>query len=244
LTDDDSEIDKSRPESSIPRHVAIIMDGNGRWATRQGKSRTEGHRAGTENVRRVIEEFVQSGVEYLTLFAFSTENWGRPTDEVSALIAILQEAIAREVDNLNAQGVQIRHLGSLDRLNPDLRSAIEHSIELTRDNDRLTLCVAFNYGGRAEILEAVKRIVADNVNPDEIDDKLFSEYLYTSSLPDPDLIIRTGGEMRLSNFLIWQAAYAEYYTTDVCWPDFDRHEIQKAIETYSLRSRRFGRTDD
>lgn len=243
-TDANSVVNESRSKLSIPRHVAIIMDGNGRWATRQGKTRTEGHRAGTQNVRRVIEEFVRSGVEYLTLFAFSTENWGRPSDEVSALISILQDAIAREVNNLHAQGVRILHLGNLARLNTDLRDAIEHSIELTRENTQLTLCIAFNYGGRAEILDAVKRIVAENVNADEIDEKLFSNYLYTSNVPDPDLIIRTGGEMRLSNFLIWQAAYAEYYATDVCWPDFDPQEIQKALEAYGQRSRRFGRMDD
>lgn len=242
-TDANAVTNEPRPELSIPRHVAIIMDGNGRWATRQGKTRTEGHQAGTENVRRVIEEFVRSGVEYLTLFAFSTENWGRPSDEVSALISILQDAIAREVDNLNAQGVRIRHLGSLERLNTDLRDAIERSIELTRKNTRLTLSVAFNYGGRAEILNAVKRMISENVKADEVDDKLFSDYLYTSSLPDPDLIIRTGGEMRLSNFLIWQAAYAEYYATDVCWPDFDSLEIQKALEVFGQRRRRFGRVD-
>ena len=233
-----------RPEMSTPRHVAIIMDGNGRWATRQGKTRTEGHQAGTENVRRVIEEFVRSGVECLTLFAFSTENWGRPSDEVSALISILQEAIAKEVDNLHAQGVKIQHLGNLERLNDHLRQAIVRSIELTRDNTRLTLCVAFNYGGRAEIVDAVKRIVAEGVDVEAIDDQLFSDHLYTSSVPDPDLIIRTGGEMRLSNFLIWQAAYAEYYATDVCWPDFDADEIHKALDAYRQRSRRFGRVDN
>jgi undecaprenyl diphosphate synthase len=243
-TDANVIVGESGLEISTPRHVAIIMDGNGRWATRQGKTRTEGHRAGTENVRRVIEAFVRSGVECLTLFAFSTENWGRPTDEVSALIEILQDAIAKEVDNLHAQGVRIQHLGSLDRLNTPLRHAIESSIKLTRENTRLTLCVAFNYGGRAEIMDAVKRIVADNVSVDDIDEKLFSEYLYTSSVPDPDLIIRTGGEMRLSNFLIWQAAYAEYYATDVCWPDFDSGEIEKALEAFRQRNRRFGRVDD
>ena len=243
-TDGHAVINESSRELSTPRHVAIIMDGNGRWATRQGKTRIEGHRAGTENVRPVIEEFVRSGVEYLTLFAFSTENWGRPSEEVSALISILQDAIAREVDNLHALGVKIRHLGNLDRLNADLREAINRSIELTRENTRLTLCIAFNYGGRAEILDAVKRIVAENVKADEIDDKLLSDYLYTSGMPDPDLIIRTGGEMRLSNFLIWQAAYAEYYATDVCWPDFDSYEIKKALEAFSQRSRRFGRVDD
>lgn len=231
-------------QASNPRHVAIIMDGNGRWATRQGLTRTEGHRAGTENVRRVIEAFVRSGVEYLSLYAFSTENWQRPDDEVSALISILQDAIASEVDELHAQGVQIRHLGSLDRLSPRLREAIERSIDLTRENTRLTLCVAFNYGGRAEILDAVRRIVSDAVQVDKIDDGLFADYLYTSGVPDPDLIIRTAGEMRLSNFLIWQAAYAEYYTTDVCWPDFDSSEVDRALEVYRRRKRRFGRVDD
>ena len=227
----------------LPRHVAIIMDGNGRWATKRGKSRTDGHRAGTENVRQVIEAFAGAGVEFLTLFAFSTENWDRPDDEVTALIAILQQSIARDVDRLHAQGVRIRHLGELDRLNPGLRRTIHDSIELTRLNARLTLSVAFNYGGRAEIVDAVRRIVADGVPAEEITDELFAGYLYTRDIPDPDLVIRTAGEMRISNFLLWQSAYAEYYTTNVLWPDFDQVEVGRALDVYSQRNRRFGRVD-
>ena len=229
---------KDRP---LPRHVAIIMDGNGRWATNRGKLRTDGHRAGTENVLQVIEAFAGAGVEFLTLFAFSTENWDRPDDEVTALIAILQESIARDIDRLHAQGVRIRHLGELDRLNPELKRAIHDSIALTRSNTRLTLSVAFNYGGRAEIIDAVRRIVADGVPAEEITDKLFAGYLYTHDIPDPDLIIRTAGEMRISNFLLWQSAYAEYYTTQVLWPDFDHEEVGRALDAYGQRVRRFGR---
>ena len=227
----------------LPRHVAIIMDGNGRWATRRGQSRTNGHRAGTDNVRQVIEAFASAGVEFLTLFAFSTENWDRPDSEVTALIAILQESIARDVGRLHNQGVRIRHLGDLDRLNPDLKNAIQDSIALTRSNSRLTLSVAFNYGGRAEIVDAVRRIVADGIPAEEITDELFAGYLYTRDIPDPDLIIRTAGEMRISNFLLWQSAYAEYYTTDTLWPDFDETEVGRALDADSQRVRRFGRVD-
>ncbi len=238
-----AEAERDPAEGPAPRHVAIIMDGNGRWATNRGRSRTDGHRAGTDNLRQVMEAFAGAGVEYLTLFAFSTENWDRPDSEVSALIAILQESIARDVSRLHTQGVRIRHLGELDRLNPGIRKAIRDSIELTRSNTRLTLSVAFNYGGRAEIIDAVRRIVADGVPADEISDQLFSGYLYTRDIPDPDLIIRTAGEMRISNFLLWQSAYAEYYTTNELWPDFDHVEVGRALEAYSQRVRRFGRVD-
>ena len=225
----------------VPAHVAIIMDGNGRWARSRGKPRSDGHRAGTDNVRRVIETFAQSGVSYLTLFAFSTENWARPTNEVEVLLDILREVIGREAQLLHEQGVRIRHVGRLDRLSPQLREAIVESVELTKDNGGLTLSVAFDYGGRAEILNAVKRILEDAVTPGEITEKLFRQYLYTTETPDPDLIIRTSGEMRLSNFLLWQSAYAEYYTTPVYWPDFDEREVVRALEAYGNRRRRFGR---
>jgi undecaprenyl diphosphate synthase len=205
--------------------------------------RTDGHQAGTANVQQVIEAFAVAGVEFLTLFAFSTENWDRPDDEVSALIAILQKSIARDVGKLHDQGVRIRHLGELDRLNPELRNAIHDSIALTRSNARLTLSVAFNYGGRAEIVDAVRRIVADGIPAEEITDKLFANYLYTRDIPDPDLIIRTAGEMRMSNFLLWQSAYAEYYTTNVLWPDFDHQDVGRALDAYSQRVRRFGRVN-
>ena len=226
-----------------PRHVAIIMDGNGRWAVRRGLSRSDGHRAGTENVRRTIEAFAQAGVKYLTLYAFSTENWERPTNEVDALIAIFRDVIGPESENLHQQGVRIRHLGSLQGLPDDLRQAIKTSIALTNDNDRLTLCVAFNYGARAEILSAVKRMIKDGLDPIGVDESSFATYLHTADIPDPDLIIRTAGEMRLSNFLLWQAAYAEFYSTSALWPDFDEVEVKKALEDYSRRRRKFGRVE-
>ena len=225
----------------VPAHVAIIMDGNGRWARSRGKPRSDGHRAGTDNVRRVIEIFAEFGVSYLTLFAFSTENWARPTNEVEVLLDILREVIGREAQLLHEQGVRIRHVGRLDRLSPQLREAILESVELTKDNGGLTLNVAFDYGGRAEILNAVKRILESGVTPGEVTEDLFRQYLYTAETPDPDLIIRTSGEMRLSNFLLWQSAYAEYYTTPAYWPDFDEREVVRALEAYGNRRRRFGR---
>ena len=226
-----------------PRHVAIIMDGNGRWAISREMSRSEGHRAGVANIRRTIKAFVEAGVEYLTLYAFSTENWGRPTDEVDALISIMLDVIGPESENLHEQGVRIRHIGSLERLPEDLRHAILNSIRMTDGNDRLTLCVAFNYGSRTEILDAVRKMMADGVDPAGVDEETFAAYLDTAGIPDPDLIIRTAGEMRLSNFLLWQAAYSEFYCTSVLWPDFDEVEVEKALRSYARRERRFGRLD-
>ena len=224
-----------------PNHVAIIMDGNGRWARSRGKPRPEGHRAGTDNVRRIIEAFSRHHVNYLTLFAFSTENWERPDDEVKSLIGILSEVVKREVENLHHQGVQIRHLGRLDRLSPQLQEAIRDAVELTQYNQGMTLSVAFDYGGRAEILDAVRRIVADHISPDDVSEELFERYLQTGDFPDPDLVIRTAGEMRMSNFLLWQSAYAEYYATPVLWPDFGESEVEDALAAYSRRQRRFGK---
>ncbi len=224
----------------IPAHVAIIMDGNGRWALRRGLPRLAGHRAGTENIRRVIECFARHGVKYLTLYAFSTENWSRPEEEVQGLMEILKEVLDREVENLHRQGARLLHIGNLEVLDPDLQAAVRRAIHLTRANDRITVAVAFNYGGRAEILEAVRRIIAAGVRPEEVTEELFARYLHTAGLPDPDLIIRTAGEQRLSNFLIWQAAYAEYYFTPVLWPDFDEAEVARALEAYARRERRFG----
>ena len=220
------------------------MDGNGRWAINRGMSRSDGHRAGTENVRRAIEAFAQAGVKYLTLYAFSTENWNRPSSEVDTLISIIQEVIGPESANLHDLGVRIRHIGTLQRLPNDLRRAIEASIALTQHNDRLTLCVAFNYGSRAEIMEAVKRMLAQGVDPDSVDEESFSAQLDTVGIPDPDLIIRTAGEMRLSNFLLWQSAYAEFYSTSALWPDFNASEVEKSIDAYRQRRRKFGRLDD
>jgi len=216
------------------------MDGNGRWAKARGLSRQAGHRAGTENIRRIIEHFAERGVKYLTLYAFSTENWVRPSAEVNALMRLLGRVLDRELKALHENGVRLVHAGCLDPLSPDLQRRVRDAIELTRANTRLTLCLAFNYGGRTEILEAVRRIVASGVKPPEVTEELFASYLSTAGLPDPDLVVRTAGEMRLSNFLIWQSAYAEYYTTGVFWPDFDESQVDLALEAYAGRSRRFG----
>ena len=224
-----------------PAHVAVIMDGNGRWAAEHGKSRSEGHRAGTDNLRRIIDAFIRHEVRYLTLYAFSTENWNRPDDEVCALLEIVEEVIRTVVDDLHREDIRLRHIGRLDRLPPELHRSIRESIELTKHNSRMTLCVAFDYGGRAEIVDAVRSMIADKVRAEDVDEDLVRQYIYTSGMPDPDLIIRTSGEQRLSNFLIWQAAYAEYYTTPVYWPDFDEMEVDKALKAYGERKRRFGK---
>src|SRR2546422_7175480 len=216
------------------------MDGNGRWAEDRGLPTLAGHRAGTENIRRIIRTFVELDIPYLTLYAFSTENWSRPRNEVLGLFQILEEVIRRETAELHREGVQIRHIGSLDGVPPRLQRAINGALELTRENKRLVLGIAFNYGGRAEILSAIKRMLHENVAPESVDSDLVSNYLYTAGMPDPDLIIRTGGEMRLSNFLIWQAAYPEYYATPIYWPDFGTDEIKAALDAYGQRERRFG----
>ena len=233
---------ESRPEIwPIPTHVAIIMDGNGRWAEQRKLPRLAGHRAGTENIRRVIEGFARFGVKHLTLYAFSTENWERPLEEVRGLMNILEDVIHRETKALHEQGVRLLHLGTLDRLSPRLQDAMCRAMELTRDNDRITLNVAFNYGGRTEILDAVRRMMKEGISPQDIDEATFSGYLNTAGMPDPDLIIRTAGELRLSNFLLWQSAYSEYYCTSAYWPDFDQEELRMALVAYSQRQRRFGR---
>ena len=224
----------------VPTHVGIIMDGNGRWAQRRSLPRIEGHRHGVENLRPVLEALADYGVRYVTLYTFSTENWRRPPDEVDGIMQVAREVIYREADELHQRGVRILHLGRTDRLDPDLRQAVDRVQEQTRGNNRLVLCVAFDYGGRAELVEAVRRIVRAGIPPEDIDEETISRYLYTTGLPDPDLIIRTGGEQRLSNFLLWQAAYAEYYYTSTLWPDFGHEEVRRAIETYSQRQRRFG----
>lgn len=224
----------------VPAHVAIIMDGNGRWAKQRGLPRLAGHRAGTENLRTILRASVEFGIRYLTIYAFSTENWGRPAAEVKGLMTILRDVIDRELGELNEEGVQLRHIGELDGVAPDLQEKVRQAVELTKNNDRLILNVAFNYGGRAEILRAIQRIIADGRSAEEVTEELVSQYLYTSNIPDPDLIIRTSGEIRLSNFLIWQSAYAEYYFPEVYWPDFNREELLKALHRYAERDRRFG----
>lgn len=230
--------------TKIPAHVAIIMDGNGRWARKRGMPRLAGHRAGVENIRRVLESAVEFGVKVLTIYAFSTENWGRPSDEVQGLIKIFEEVLTKEVPEMHKNGVKLRHLGRLDGISDSMKRAVHDSIELTKNNDRILLNVAFNYGGRSEILDAIQRMIQDGIQPEQVNEELFSRYLYTNGLPDPDLIIRTAGEIRLSNFLIWQAAYAEYYSTEACWPDFDKQELYKALLTFSQRQRRFGKLEN
>ena len=230
---------KTSPDQ-VPTHIAIIMDGNGRWAISRGLPRLAGHRAGTENLRRVIEACVEFGVKYLTLYAFSTENWGRPIEEVRGLMRILEDVIDRELMELHKQGTRLRHIGRLDRLKPSLRQKVLDAIEYTKDNERLTLCVAFNYGGRDEIVCAIQHMIEEGVSPDQVSTELVSKYLFTAGVPDPDLIIRTSGELRGSNFLIWQGAYSEWYFTPTFWPDFDKDELGVAIEEYNHRQRRYG----
>lgn len=224
----------------VPAHVAIIMDGNGRWATSRGLPRISGHEAGTENIRRITTAAGELGIKYLTLWAFSTENWKRPREEVEGILQILSDAIESETEELHRQGAQLRHIGSLDGLSPDLRRAITDAIDLTRNNDSIVLTLAFNYGGRAEIVQAVQQIIRDGTPAEEVTESLISSYLYTQDMPEPDLVIRTSGEFRTSNFLLWQAAYAEYHFSPVLWPDFGAEELRQAIEDYQHRERRFG----
>ena len=225
---------------AVPAHVGIIMDGNGRWANRRGLPRLAGHHAGTENVRRITTACADAGVDVLTIYAFSTENWRRPADEVFGLMRLLAQRIDIEAAELHRNNVQIRHVGALEGVQPSLADRVRAAVELTRANTGLVLNVAFNYGGRQEIARAVQRIMALGVPAEEITEQLIDEHLDTAGLPDLDLVIRTGGEMRLSNFLLWQAAYAEYYSTPICWPDFGREELYQAFAEFGLRARRFG----
>jgi undecaprenyl diphosphate synthase len=224
----------------VPRHVAIIMDGNGRWARARGLPRVAGHRAGTENLRNIVQAAAEYGIEVLTVYAFSTENWSRPAHEVNALMRLLESAIDSELDALQRNGVRVRHIGRVEGLPARLVAKIRDAEERTSGNSRLILCVALNYGGRTEIIDAVRRIASEGLAPQEITEETFNQHLYTAGLPDPDLIIRTGGDVRLSNFLLWQASYAELYGTPVYWPDFDREQLHAALLDYAARQRRFG----
>ncbi len=227
-------------KDKLPRHVAVIMDGNGRWARSRGLPRLAGHRAGTEALRRLIEGCVEYGIPYVTIYAFSTENWMRPAHEVRGLMYLLEEVIERQLDELDENGVRLRHIGWLDNVPNHIAEKIQEAVRQTKDNRRLTVNVAFNYGSRMEIVRAVRRIAADGIAPSDIDHDTFEAYLETAGLPDPDLVIRTSGEMRLSNFLLWQVAYSEIYCTSTLWPDFDREDLRKALIDYSQRERRFG----
>jgi len=228
------------PLARLPQHVGLIMDGNGRWARRRGFPRLRGHRAGVENLRLVLRSAVELKVPVLTLYAFSTENWNRPEEEVRGLMRLLAESLDREVDELHKSGVQLRHVGDLAPLSDVLKSRIKAAVELTKNNDRLVANIAFNYGGRQEITAAVQAIVREGIPPEDITEDVISAHLYTAGQPQVDLIIRTSGEFRVSNFLLWQGAYAEYYISPLYWPDFDKDEFYKALQTYAQRDRRFG----
>ena len=232
-----------RDGQAIPHHIAFIMDGNGRWATSRHLPRSMGHRAGVEALRRVVRLCNDYHVQMLTVYAFSTENWGRPVEEVNALMGLMWETIRSDVDRLNSEGVRLRHVGRLEGLEQDIQDAIHWMEDLTQSNDKLELNVCFNYGGRAEIVDAVRQIIAAGLPPESVTEETITSHLYTRELPDPDLIIRTGGEMRLSNYLIWQAAYAEYYSTPALWPDFGERDFTEALDAYASRKRRFGKTD-
>lgn len=230
----------TQPPGRVPEHVAIIMDGNGRWAAERGLARIQGHEQGTENIRRITFAAGELGVKYLTLWAFSTENWRRPREEVEGILHILGRAIGSETQALHEQGAQLRHIGSLDALAPSLQTSIRDAIHLTRNNDKLVLTLAFNYGGRQEVLHAVRQMLREGVDPESVDETVFEAHLFTAGMPDPDLIIRTSGEFRMSNFLIWQAAYAELYFTQKYWPEFGPDDLRDAVADYARRERRFG----
>jgi len=224
-----------------PQHVAIIMDGNGRWAKKHHLPRPAGHNAGSENIRPVVKIFADYGVKYLTLYMFSTENWNRPRIEVAGLLSLLARKIDRETRAFHQENIRLVHLGRLDRLSQKLRKKVLAAVELTKNNTGLTLCLAFDYGGRDEIIQAARRIAGAGIPGDDIDESVFVQYLYSTDIPNPDLIIRTGGEHRLSNFLLWQAAYSELYFTPVLWPDFGLKDVEEALSEYKRRQRRFGK---
>ncbi len=229
------------PPDELPNHVAVIMDGNRRWASAHGVTDFEGHAAGMEAVRRLVQHAVRRGIPMLTLYAFSRENWARSDEEVSGLFDLLGRAIANETDELRAQGVRVQMLGRLDELPEGTRASIGEALGRTAEGTRLNLNIAWNYAGRTELVDAVRRIVASGASPDAIDERTVSDALYTAGLPDPDLLVRTGGEQRVSNFLIWQCAYSELVFTDCLWPDFGPDELDAAVLEFARRTRRFGR---
>ncbi len=239
MTPPNNELDSA----STPRHVAIVMDGNGRWARERELPREQGHQHGRIKLHDVVRAFSERGVRYLTLYAFSTENWRRPSEEVQGLMTLAAEAIKQDAPRLHQEGARLLHLGRKDRLDPDIAAAIDRVVDTTKDNTGITLSVAFDYGGREEILEAARSLMRDGVAANNIDESAFESRLFTNGLPDPDLIIRTGGELRISNFLLWQAAYAELYFTPTLWPDFGPQEVTKALDSYAARKRRFGGVD-
>ncbi len=229
---------------NVPQHIAIIMDGNGRWAKEHGLPRIAGHREGSESVRAVLKACAEFGVKYLTLYAFSTENWRRPQEEVDFLMGLFSRTIDNEIDELMENEVRLLFLGRLSRFSPELREKMGEAMERTKNNKRITLNVMVNYGGRAEIVDAFKSINNEQLNNEQINEKTISAHLYTKDIPDPDLLIRTASEMRVSNFLLWQIAYAEIYVTPIFWPDFRREQLEEAISAYQKRVRKFGKTEE
>jgi len=245
-TSEDKRLQESvQASGTVPKHIAIIMDGNGRWAQRKGNVRILGHKAGVDSVKDITEACAQLGVKYLTLYAFSTENWERPGDEVKGLMRILVSSLRKEADNLHSNNIRLSAIGQIDRFPKDCQKELYEAVELTKDNDRLQLCLALSYSGRWDITEAVKKIAKmvqdEDLDPDLINDEFISRQLSTANVPDPDLIIRTSGEFRISNFLLWQLAYSELYITQTYWPDFRRDELYKAINSFQKRDRRYGK---
>lgn len=234
-----------KKSGEIPEHIAIIMDGNGRWARSKGSIRLHGHKVGVDSVRDITESCAQLGVKYLTLYAFSTENWGRPSAEVSGLMRLLVSSLRKEADNLHENNIKLVTIGQTDRFPEDCKKQLKEAIDLTESNDRLQLCLALSYSGRWDITEAVKKIATHvkegRLDPSLINDQMIADHLSTAEVPDPDLIIRTSGEYRISNFLLWQLAYSELYITEQFWPDFRRDELYEAIDSYQSRDRRFGK---
>lgn len=251
ITDtEQSEEDKKLQEEvkasgSLPAHIAIIMDGNGRWAQKKGNIRLHGHKAGVKSVRDITESCAQLGVKYLTLYAFSTENWNRPSAEINGLMKLLVQSLRDEADRLKDNDIKLITIGQIERLPAKCQRQLQEVKDLTTDNKRMQLCLALSYSGRWDITEAVKHIAKEvengNINPDQIDDNLIGSYLSTAAIPDPDLIIRTSGEYRISNFLLWQLAYSELFITETYWPDFRRDELYRAIFSYQKRDRRYGK---
>lgn len=245
-SDEDKKLQEEvKAKGSIPNHIAIIMDGNGRWAQDKGNIRLFGHKAGVESVRDITESCAQLGVRHLTLYAFSTENWNRPSSEINGLMKLLVNSLQNEADRLHKNNIRLVSIGQIDRLPKSCQAKLKEVTELTKNNDRLQLCLALSYSGRWDITEAVKKLAVEIksglVDPDSIDDEMISSHLSTAEIPDPDLIIRTSGEYRISNFLLWQLAYSELYITQTYWPDFRRDELYEAILSYQKRDRRFGK---
>lgn len=233
-----------RQQGNIPKHIAIIMDGNGRWAKEHGKARVQGHKAGVESVKDTIESCAQLGVEYLTLYAFSTENWRRPKAEISALMTLLIQTLRKETQRLNDNDIRLNAIGEINRLPSICLNELKEGIELTKSNERMVLNLALSYSGRWDLKQAItqisNKIASGLLSPDQISEELITQHLQTNGMPDPDLLIRTGGEFRISNFLLWQSAYSEFFITDKYWPEFRRNDIYEAIQAFQIRERRFG----